>query len=264
MRMKLLVLYHSGVGNTKLIANRLNSKLKQTYVTDLFAVEEIGDDFSFKNYDGYVIGFPTCHTHPSDSILKFINSIDMLKRSKPAYIFTTCGWFSANTLRIFARLCLNKNIIPVLHQSYRCPATDGTLVAPYIKALFSFEKGLTKKIDNDVEKIKTAFEGEPSANLPRFKLISLLNYPNKKIGQLITLKIFLHKDKCIKCGKCIENCIMNAMNADEENYPVFTKEKCEKCYRCIHHCPNKALSLSKRKAPKKLLTEESLYFGDKS
>lgn len=254
--MKLLAIYHSGVGNTRLIAEMLSNKLRKSYEIDIYAIEEIEDTFSYEDYDGYIIGFPTYHAHPSVSILKLVSNINKLHDSKPAYIFTTCGWFSANALRIFTKVCVAKNIIPVLFQSYRCAATDGVLLAPKIKMLYSYEKGLIKKIEYDVEKITSTFNNKPKVNKPRFKIISIINYPNKKLGQLITFKIYLHKDNCTKCGKCIKNCNMKAMRTGQGNYPIFDKHKCEKCYRCIHHCPNKALSLSKRKSLQKQLTRD--------
>lgn len=262
--MKLLVVYHSGVGNTKLIAEMIWSRLKETFVTDISAVEDIKDMSSTLDYyDGYIIGFPTYHTHPSISIIEFINNCETLGKSKPAYIFTTCAMFSANTLRIFAKMCLVKNVIPVQYRSYRCAATDGTLLMPYIKALFTIEKNLDKKVEAEVQKIKTIFSNrQPIVNLPPFSLMSILNFPNKKVGQFITLKIFLHKDKCNKCGQCIRNCNRNAMRPDQDQYPLFIKNQCEKCFRCIHHCPNKALSLSKRHIPKKQLNEE--FFKNQS
>ena len=69
------------------------------------------------------------------------------------------------------------------------------------------------------------------------------------MGQLITFPIYIHKNKCIRCGKCTTGCPSGAMKIDKEGYPVFDKTKCEKCYRCIHHCPKHALSLNKRKTP---------------
>lgn len=254
--MKILMVYHSGVGNTKLIAEMLHLRLQKEYEIEMYTVEEIGNQNSYIDYDGYIIGFPTYHTHPSISITKFINKIESQKNSKPAYIFTTCGWYSANTLRIFAKMCIAKNIMPVLSRSYRCTATDGVLLAPYIKSFWTFEKRLDKKIEKDVERIKDTFTLNPRAKLPRFSLISILNYPNKKLGQAMTFNIYLHNDCCIKCGKCIKNCNANALVASKDNYPIFIKSKCEKCYRCIHHCPSNALSLSKNKVPKKLLTRE--------
>ncbi len=253
---KLLAMYHSSVGNTRLVAELLHSRLEMTQEVELYAIEEIGDSFPFENYDGYIIGFPTHHAQPSISMIEFIDNMERLQHKKPAYIFTTCGWFSADALRIFARICIDKNIIPVLSQSYRCAATDGVLVAPFIKALFTYEKKLVNKIESDTERIITVFDKKPRINLPHLQLISVLNYPNKKIGEWITLNIFLHEGNCTKCGKCIRNCNGKALTVGKDSYPKFDKSHCEKCYRCIHHCPTKALSLSKRKLPKKQLTRE--------
>ncbi len=255
--MKILILYHSGVGNTKLVAEVLNNKLKESFETKVIAVEELSNEFVIDNYDGYIIGFPTYHTHPSESIIKFIDNASSIDKKMPAYIYTTCGWYSGNALRIFAKKCIRKNIIPVSYRTFRCAATDGVLLFPFIDILFTFEKDLVQKIEREAEKVKKEFICKShSYDVPRFKLYSILNFPNKMIGQWITLKIFLHKKNCIRCGKCIKNCNMNAMKLGKGNFPLFDKANCEKCYRCIHHCPHKALSLSKRKVPQRQLSED--------
>ena len=255
--MRIVVIYHSGVGNTRWIATRIYEKLKDEFNTEIISVDHLPEDFSLDTYDAFVIGFPVIHTHPSKSIMKFIDNMNTMKEEKPAYIFTTCGMYSANTLRIFARKCMEKNIIPMLDRSYRCPATDGTLLIPIWKLMFQFEKRLLTKIDRDVAMMIELFHNNKIARkLPRFKWVSILNYPNKLAGQMITFPIHLHKFACKRCGKCINNCPMSALKSDIEGYPVFIPSICEKCYRCIHHCSYRALSLSQRKRPKRVLDEE--------
>lgn len=110
--------------------------------------------------------------------------------------------------------------------------------------------GNTKMVS---EKMYQVLSHDYSLNMPRFKLYSILNYPNNLLGKGVTLRIYTHKEKCIKCGKCTRNCPAKSLPKDKEGYPVFLKSKCDKCYRCIHHCPKLALSLSKNKTPKKVL-----------
>lgn len=252
---KIVVLYHSGVGNTRKVSEKIYYKLGKFFKVDLYSVEKLPETLDLNNYDGIVIGFPVIHTHPTKTILKFINSIEKLKNPKPTYIFTTCGLYSANTLRIFAKHCITKNVIPVLDRVYSgCPATDGVLIAPFIKRFFRFHKDLEKNIIKDLDVFLSIINnGCFRLKMPRFKLYSILNYPNKLAGQLITLPIYIHYEKCIKCGKCIVNCPTKAFKKDKYNYPLFNSKKCEKCYRCIHHCPKLALSLNKNKTPKKVL-----------
>lgn len=249
---RIIALYHSGVGNTRKISEKIVNQLQGKFEVSLYSIERLPSDIDINSFSAVIIGFPTIHTHPSKRIMVFLESIEKLTCPKPTYIFTTCGLYSANTLRIFAKLCITKNLIPVIHRVFNhCPATDGVLLAPYIKAFFTFDKNLNAKIDSDcLNFISKVNNGDCKLNMPRFKIYSILNYPNKLAGHLITFPIHLHKNKCVKCSKCVENCPAKALDLDVNKYPLFISKKCEKCYRCIHHCPSKALSLSSKKTPK--------------
>jgi ferredoxin/flavodoxin len=249
--MKFLILYHSGAGNTRMVAKKIEEQLKLQHVVDTYSVESMLDITHYEEYDGIVIGFPTIHTHPTKRILDYMKSVQPLEKAIPVYLYTTCGMYSANTVRIFAKECISKNMIPIINKSYRCSATDGMLLAPNIKLFRKPEKNLEGKINRDcIEFVHKIQVENYEVCIPRFKLYSILNYPNKVAGHYITFPIYLHNNKCIKCGICIENCPTKAMTKDKNGYPYFEKQKCDKCYRCIHHCPRKALSLSKRTTPK--------------
>jgi len=252
---KIAVLFHSGVGVTKKVANNIAANLSEKHDTEIFSVEELQKEFNPNVYDGFVIGFPVIHAHPSDGILNFIGKLDRLDKPKPAYLFTTCGWYSTNSLRIFAKHCIQKNIVPVIHRVFwGCPATDGVLLFPFITRLFRFPKNINNHITNDVNIFGKKLEsGKIVLNMPKFKLYSILTYPIKLTGQAYTFPIYIHSNKCTKCGKCMSDCPSNALKKGSDDYPVFHSKNCEKCYRCIHHCPQKALSLSKHRTPKKLL-----------
>ena len=244
---RIAILYHSGVGNTKKVSEKISVLLAKHYYTETFSIEKLPEYFDLNNYIGLVIGFPVIHAHPSVRILRFIDSIKPLPQPKAAYIFATCGLYSANTLRIFSKRCILKNIIPVMNRVYNgCPAADGMLLAPFIERFFHFPKNLDNNIANDMSAFREKIEnGIVTLSMPKFKLYSILNYPNKLAGQLITFRIYLHNHKCSKCSKCIIDCPSGALEKDNDGYPAFLLNKCEKCYRCIHHCPNLALSLNK-------------------
>lgn len=257
---KVIVLYHSGVGITKKVSEKIADHLSNYYNTQIFSVENIPLHINLNDYDGIVIGFPVIHTHPSARILHFVNDIESLLTQKPSYLFTTCGLYSANTLRIFAKQCIKKNMIPVVHRVFwGCPASDGSLLAPFVKMFFTFPKNIDKKIADDVNNFHKKIEsGNIFLNMPRFKLHSIINFLNKLAGRLITFPIFVHHEKCTRCGKCIAYCPAHAFERNESGSPLFIRERCEKCYRCIHHCQSLALSLSKRKTPKKVLSNIEL------
>lgn len=253
--MKLLVLYFSGVGATKKIAELMQDYLLHTKncTVDLYSIENL-TAMDFTSYDALIIGTPVYHGAPSKIVKTYFRSLPPLRKKIPAFIFNTRALCSCNTNRLLAKLLLKKNIIPIKDRDYRTPASDGALILPFIKRFFYFEKNIYTKIHLDcmdfLEQVQTK---QLYGYIPRFRFSSVINAPNKFIGQMITFKIFLHQDKCLKCGRCIENCPHYAWERSKSGYPSFNSAKCENCYRCIHHCPAKALSLSKHSTPTKLL-----------
>lgn len=244
----ILILYFSGVGNTKYVAEYMYAKLKEQCQVDIRSIEEIAIDFDFSPYHKIVLGTSTIHSEPAKPMKDFLKAIPCLERPVSVLLYATYGLYPENVLRVFADLCIAKNMIPVSHAGYRCSAVDGMLLFPYIKFLTQNEKNMEKKIEQDIR----SFIQEDKMDLkkPGYKWYGILNYPNKWCGQHFHFKIFLHKQHCVRCHKCVVKCPVQAIEQDETGYPVIDREKCINCYRCIHNCPCKALSLSEKKRPK--------------
>lgn len=251
--MKILILYYSGVGNTEMVATGVFKILTGAHEVELLSIEKLPMDISLMVYDAFVIGFPTIHSAPAKPILDFLHQIEVLQKPVPTFLFTTCGLYSANTLRIFAQKCVLKNFIPVLCKSYRCAATDGILIVPSMNIWFCHERRLDEKIQIDVRSFLGLLNQPLVAHLPRFKFYSILNYPNKFLGQRFSPKIVVHIKNCVSCGKCVRNCPVHCIHEGSQGHPLIDNQSCIHCYRCIHHCPNRALSLSKKHPPSKTL-----------
>lgn len=206
--MKILILNYSGVGNTKMVSTRIFDILHRSYEVTIVSIEKLSADIVIANYDALVVGFPTIHISPDKPFLAFIEQVKQLQNPISAFLFTTCGLYSANTLRIFAKKCKKKNIIPILCRSYRCAATDGSLISPFMNIWFRHEKNLDRKVKNDVDDFVESLNKMINVSIPRFKLYSVLNYPSKFFGSRFSPKIFTHKGKCVSCGKCMTNCLM--------------------------------------------------------
>lgn len=250
---KILILYYSGVGNTKKVAEWMLSYLTPLCEVVIYSVEKLPCFFDLNNYSAVIIGFPTIHSEPAKPIMMFLNNLPSAKTSMATFIFTTCGLYSTNALRIFAKECVKKNLIPVLNRSYRCAAVDGILLAPFMECWYEDEKNLYKRIKNDSQWFKTHYAENSHAIIPKLKWYSSLNYINKLVGNKYHFKIYLHKERCIRCGKCYINCPVQAVHMDNNNYPIIVRTKCINCYRCIHHCPKLALSLSMKQPIQKTL-----------
>ncbi len=249
-----LIIYFSGVGNTKAVAEHIKNYADKISA-DIYSVEKLPENFSIENYSAVILGTPTYHAEPAPQLIKFLDTINSSRRI-PAFIFTTCGLYSENCLRVLAKECIKHKIIPIHSASYRCSATDGILLAPFMECWFKNEKDLPSKIKTDFSTFICRLKSHSKADIPKSKWYTLLNYPNKMLGKHTTFPIYLHKHKCINCGKCQRNCPQNAITATD-NYPVINKEKCMNCYRCIHHCPELALSLSEKRTTEKVWGKEN-------
>ena len=237
-----LIIYFSGVGNTKFAAEQIKS-CADRIPAEIYSVEKMPCNFKFDDYSAVIIGTPTYHSEPAKPLMKFLEEVKT-SRKIPAFIFTTCGLYSENCLRILAKECLKHGIIPIHSASYRCSATDGMLLAPFMKWWFENEKNLQGKIKNDFSIFISKLKSHSKADIPESKWYAPLNYPNKMLGKAVTFPIYLQKEKCIKCGKCERNCPQGAISAIG-GYPVINRKACINCYRCIHHCTESALSLFK-------------------
>lgn len=52
--------------------------------------------------------------------------------------------------------------------------------------------------------------------------------------------VILHKEKCIGCRRCVQACIVGAVNFDEEEHmPII----CKHCGACVRFCPHNCLRM---------------------
>ena len=53
----------------------------------------------------------------------------------------------------------------------------------------------------------------------------------------------LRKDKCSRCGVCVEVCPAGAATIKGDDFPAFDRERCIGCAQCIALCPEMALRI---------------------
>jgi len=252
--MKILILYFSAVGATRKVSEMMANHLS-SYEVEVYSVEKkVFKDFS--NYDALIVGTPTHHAEPAEFLMNYIDEIPVQQVKIPTFVFNTKGLAACHTNRILAKKLLSKNLVTIYEADYIAPASDGSLIMPNLKRFFRFEKNVEEKVKQDCSRflaIITSKKDAFSPNLPPFRFSSVINAPNKFGSGFVKIKIHLHKEACIKCNLCINECPYQAIDKDENGYPVVTKEKCTNCYRCIHNCPTRALGLFKKKKHSKVL-----------
>ncbi len=253
---QVLILYHSGAGSTKTIAE-IFYKLLRKYSTDIVAINL---DFEYKrleNYELLIFAFPTYHCSPSISMSEFIRNMPVYEVPKKAYALTTYGLYPGNTLREFSKMCQSRNINICGYTGYRSPATDGALLLSHITFMFNYEKRIINKLKTDIQLVEDIIlDRVYRPSYPPFKLYSIFNYPNKVLGKRHKHRFSVLAEHCINCNKCISNCMRKCWSGQE--LPQHSVQNCEFCFRCVHHCPTSAIVLS-TKTYKKSKLNESFY-----
>ena len=57
--------------------------------------------------------------------------------------------------------------------------------------------------------------------------------------------ITIDKEKCVRCGLCINDCLAGCIAFDSENYPQMVNEaRCISCQHCLAICPTGALTFN--------------------
>ena len=69
---------------------------------------------------------------------------------------------------------------------------------------------------------------------------------DKPIKKVTTQFPKLIKEKCQKCGLCVDKCRSKAIFQAPGQYPIFLEELCSGCGLCWHLCPYQAISIKKK------------------
>jgi len=262
-KMKGIICYYSGSGNTKLACQYIVKNIKNIEI-DLFNIIKDGIP-DLEKYD--VVGFATFADFWSIPyyFCSFIEKIDS-QNNKPAFVFNTYGAISGKTLKNFAKLIAAKGFNVIAGHSLHTPESFPPIIvkgwgnekAPKEKEMKNFNNFISE-LDHIIKYIK---EGKV---IKKAKLsIGLLNniFPTrsrtqarKEMGEK-----YVDESLCIECGTCKESCPYAAIELNPK--PVFDMDKCYGCWACYNHCPQKAIYTKKFKGvghypkPNKQLTEK--------
>jgi pyruvate formate lyase activating enzyme len=66
------------------------------------------------------------------------------------------------------------------------------------------------------------------------------------------------REKCARCGTCIETCLLCALSFGEEGFMLVDRSLCDSCGNCVKACPNGALELIGKEVTVDELSDELL------
>jgi len=245
---KIVIVYFSGTGNTKIVADEIVKHLKaETYDAELIPVENAeaikGIDLSNKVLG---IGFPVyAGSYQHELFDKAIEYLGNQSEPVPAFVFCTYAGMAMG-MGIMARRLKDDNIYTLIQKGFKCPSSGwGTFMSEKnlgYNIMNSFDKNLFAKIKKYVRKLierLEKFEDKPFLKLgfvlPMTHTFVKLNEESEKKNLFYNLTI--DKEKCTDCGLCAEKCPIGNIVSNNNQIEIADKDNCLLCGRCISICP---------------------------
>ncbi len=114
------------------------------------------------------------------------------------------------------------------------------------------DAGLGTWLEEEIEIVGSPIAAffSPDFNVVRKPLDNKIKKTNGFIANLFFPKPVIEKDKCIKCGICVDSCPVEGKalafkNGSKKEAPVYDYKKCIRCFCCQEMCPHKAIVVKK-------------------
>ncbi len=237
----MLVLYFSGTGNTKYIAEYFAEKMQAKY----YSIEkEINFSEQLNNAEIIAFCYPIYGSTVPIIMREFVLKYKDHLSNKKIIIFCTQNLFSGDGARVFTELLENIDYNIIYAEHFNMPNN--------ICNLFFYPLASKKKIKKYIEKANKKVNN--ICNNIDNKIIKKrgFNCFSKYLGLVIQRTAFSKIEKkakkdvrialrCNQCLLCVEICPMKNLQ-NKENI-IVQKGNCTFCYRCVNACPKKAITV---------------------
>lgn len=250
--MKHTIFYFSGTGNTWLMADRINNRLKEEGIdSSCYSIETLDKEAIqdiVKETDHLIIGYPIYGSEAPRPMQEFIDELSRSKDKKPVSVFCTQAFASGDGANYLEKKLLSKNY--TLTQTKEFKLSNNFYIPVFVRA---FKVGDQEKINKRKENAFSKAERFIIAIVKQeiyVKKVSLIgkflgDFQRKEVDDLIKKvnNAFLIDDTCIHCNLCVSLCPVN--NIKEVENQIVIGEKCVACMRCYQACPKSSILLKK-------------------
>lgn len=238
-----MILWYSGCGNSRFVADTLSRELKDENMVFIPEAARQGTVLDFGPEEILGIVFPVY----SWSVPKLVS--EFLRKARitghPRYIFAacTCGDETGLTIKHLKKDLSKQGLTLDAFFSFQMPET-------YIN-LPGFKLDTPENAQRKINATKTQLEDTVKLIQQRAignydKLNGGSSFLKSNIlkplfyGLLITDRKFTVSDACIGCGICAKNCPLQ--NITIENDRPKWNGHCTNCMSCYHRCPRNAIN----------------------
>jgi ferredoxin len=241
-----MILWYSGCGNSRFVADQLSAKLGDSNMVFIPDAARNNTPLQFQNDEILGIVFPVYSWSVPKLVSEYLRKANI--KGKPSYVYAacTCGDETGLTYRHLCKDLRKQGLTLNAFFSFQMPETYINL--PGFK--LDTPDNAKRKIDGtriQIDEVVKIIAGRKQGNFDWLKGGSSFLKSNilKPLfyGLLITDRKFTVSDACIDCGICARNCPLQ--NITMENGRPHWNGHCTNCMSCYHRCPKNAINFGK-------------------
>ena len=248
--MKALILYFSGTGNTKFMAEKFDRELKANGIkTEIHSIEE-AVPIEPDTYDYLVLGCPKYYEYPTLHFVNYLKrKLPVAQNAIPVLMFCTKTGALQTNFKGMAKMLVHKNHQLIVSKSFQL-ANNFLIFKSFGPTDEQDAKSRIKQIGSQVKELVTAFlnkrvqmeqVGTFMGGMEHAVAVSC-----DKLLPVFAMK-YSASEECIHCGMCAKMCPKRNI-VMEAGKPEFGKH-CMFCMRCINLCPAHAILYHGEKFP---------------
>ncbi len=238
-----MILYFTGTGNSRYVANMLASDLKD----EIVSINEIFKDrkkLRFSSEKPYIIVAPIYAWRLPKKIEEFIRDA-VFENSKQIYVVATMGTHFGRCDIYCKRIIEKKSMKFMGFRGVQMP--DNYVTSDVMMTKEEAVNKIKASIPHIHEIAQNILQGLPlnqKDDIDHPKLRSgFINWGFNTFA--IKPKLFTVSNECLKCGMCINGCPMNNISYGDDGNIKFGN-KCMWCLACIQMCPKQAIDYKNR------------------
>jgi Flavodoxin len=245
--MKTLILYFSGTGNTKYVAEKISGALREwNHKTEIYSIEEKVKIIP-EEYDRVILGCPKYYEYPVLDFITYLkNYLPHSNKKIPVFIYCTQAGPLGTNFKPIEKILRKKNYYITVSRSF--PVSNNMVIFQ------TFPLTSQEKIQDNLEKIEEELKPllqnfmkgkrqKEQINPVLGAICHLTGVVFTKLFPVFGMKYSASK-ACTGCGLCAKKCPrINIIMKD--NRPQFG-HKCIFCMRCIIICPGNAIMYNKK------------------
>lgn len=233
--------FFSGTGNTLLVVNKMCETFEKNGIdVNIHRIENSNpEEVNTEHTIG--LGFPIAELSTYDFVWNFVKSLPQTSADTDIFMVDTLAGFSGGIVGQLREIVKKKGYNPIGAKEIVMPPNFLYLESEEA-CTHKVEKGLVKAEKYSVDLIDERSKwGRIPILADSMYLFSmgLLKLTEMKLNQKL-LYLNADKEKCNKCGTCVELCPIDNIMIGKDGYPENLMH-CVYCLRCTSFCPKRAI-----------------------